>query len=194
MSLLTSILCVACVLLLAVAVYYFYCYRTIASNQAVARSTTDDSDNKYVGMLPKELCMQLLKDMNCKVEIDEENADHLVFDFQGETFSMYVSNESLLINIYDYAWGNISLDDISEVSNLRKAINNVNINSGVTVLYSIDDEHRLMVVHSKRQLVMTYQIPSLKDYLTAMLVSFFETQRALKLELDNMRKNTEQHA
>lgn len=146
------------------------------------------TSNNYSGMKPRELCMTLLNDLNCKTIEDEENKERIEFKFQGETFCLIVSDDCLLVTVYDFSWGSVSLDDLDEVSRLRKVINNVNFRfGGLCCIYTMDTDQNRMVVHTKRQFLMTPEIPNITDYMEAMLTGFFEVQRALTHELDRLR-------
>ena len=48
-----------------------------------------------------------------------------------------------------------------------------------------------MVVHTKRQFLLTPQIPNIQDYMTAMISGFFDVHRALAHELDRLRLEKE---
>lgn len=143
----------------------------------------------FTGMKPRELCKAVLRELNCNVVEDENDSSHMQFTFQGEEFSLIVSDDCLLVTVYDVAWGNVSLDDIDDVSRLRKTINNINLNYGVTAVYTIDSDNNKMMVHTKRQFIMTPEIPGITAYMTAMLTGFFHLQRALTQEMDRLRMN-----
>lgn len=51
----------------------------------------------------------------------------------------------------------------------------------------MDTDNNRMVVHTKRQILLTPEIPNLDNYMTAMLSGFFEVQRAMAHELDKER-------
>lgn len=164
------------------------------SGESDANSATPHSETAtvpttdYTGMKTRELCKALLRDLNCRVVEDEEDNERMEFAFQGETFCLIASDDCLLATVYDFSWGNIELDDIDEVSRLRKVINNVNFRfGGLCVVYTIDTDKNRMVVHTKRQFLVTPEIPNILDYITAMLTGFFEVQRALTHELDRLR-------
>ena len=161
----------------------------IAQDAATAHDTsTDRPTTDYTGMKTRELCKTLLRDLNCRVVEDEEDNERMEFAFQGETFCLIASDDCLLATVYDFSWGSIELDDIDEVSRLRKVINNVNFRfGGLCVVYTIDTDKNRMVVHTKRQFLVTPEIPNILDYMTAMLTGFFEVQRALTHELDRLR-------
>lgn len=182
----------------------------LTNESSSSGSETLKPSTDYTGMKPRELCKAVLRDLSCYVvekdkseESDEddddnesgedgEDDDRIEFSFQGETFCLIVSDDCLLVTVYDFSWGSISLDDIDELSLLRKAINSVNTRfGGLCVVYTIDTERNRMVVHTKRQFIMVPQIPQILEYMTAMLTGFFEVQRALRHELDSerMKKN-----
>lgn len=152
--------------------------------------TADDAQTPpdFSGMKTKQLCKALLHELNCKVTEDEDDHDRMDFMFQGESFTIMGSDDSLMVTVYDFSWGSVPLDDIDEVSRLRKTINSVNFRfNGLAVVYTIDTDRNRMVVHTKRQFLLTPEIPSIIDYITAMLTGFFEVQRALAHELDRLR-------
>lgn len=152
--------------------------------------TADDAQTPpdFSGMKTKQLCKALLHELNCKVTEDEDDHDRMDFMFQGESFTIMGSDDSLMVTVYDFSWGSVPLDDIDEVSRLRKTINSVNFRfNGLAVVYTIDTDRNRMVVHTKRQFLLTPEIPSIIDYITAMLTGFFDVQHALAHELDRLR-------
>ena len=145
-------------------------------------------NNNFAGMKTRQLCKALLNELNCKVIEFEEDPDRIEFMFQGESFCLIATDDSLMVTVYDFSWGSINLDDIDEVSKLRKVINSVNFKlGGVCVIYTMDVENNRMIVHTKRQFFIIPEIPNLVEYLTAMLTGFFEAQRVLTHELDKER-------
>lgn len=166
---------------------------TVASGTAAANGGDPETPpTDYTGMKTRELCKALLRDLNCRVVEDEEDNERMEFAFQGETFCLIASDDCLLVTVYDFSWGHIELDDIDEVSRLRKVINSVNFRfGGLCVVYTIDTDKNRMVVHTKRQFLVTPEIPNILDYMTAMLTGFFEVQRALTHELDRLRMEKE---
>lgn len=181
----------AIAVLITIAIIYFSLQHKnkLKTNNADTSEETDNSSVAYAGMKPRELCEAILHDLNCKTEEDEEEgSDRLAFKFQGETFCIIVSDDCLLATIYDFSWGSVELDDIDEVSRVRKIINEINFQyGGHTLFYTMDTDNNRMVVHTKRQILLTPEIPNLDNYMTAMLSGFFEVQRAMAHELDKER-------
>lgn len=158
-------------------------------SDASADSGTAHAKPDFGGMKTRQLCKAVLHELNCTVEEDsDDDTGRMDFKFQGEQFCMTADDGCLLVTIYDFSWGSVSLDDLDDVSRLRKVINSINFRfGGLAVVYSIDTDRNRMVVHTKRQLLMTPEIPNITDYMTAMLTGFFEVQRALMHELDRLR-------
>ena len=181
----------AIAVLITIAIIYFSLQHKnkLETNNADTSEECDYSSAAYAGMKRRELCKAILHNLNCKTEEDEEEgSDRLAFKFQGETFCIIVSDDCLLATIYDFSWGSVELDDIDEVSRVRKIINEINFQyGGHTLFYTMDTDNNRMVVHTKRQILLTSEIPNLDNYMSAMLTGFFDVQRAMAHELDKER-------
>jgi hypothetical protein len=136
----------------------------------------------------RDLCVEVLRKLNCEVQFDEENEYTMFFTYQGESFRIDTWKDCLMIGIWDVWWGTVDLDDLDDICHIRKAINTININSFLTMVYSIDQEGQRFAVHTKRQCLLVPQIPNIENYLAAMLAGFFDVQRSFKEELGRLRK------
>lgn len=136
----------------------------------------------------RDLCVEILRKLNCEVQFDEENEYTMFITYQGENFRIDTWKDCLMIGIWDTWWGSVELDDLDDVCHIRKAINTINIKSFLTMVYSIDEENQRFAVHTKRQCLLVPQIPNIENYLAAMLAGFFDVQRSFKEELDRLRK------
>ena len=135
----------------------------------------------------RDLCAEVLRKLNCDVQFDEENEYNMYFTYQGENFSVDTWENGLMITIWDTWWGTVDLDDLDDVSRVRKAINNINVRQNLTLMYSIDEKGQKFAVHTKRQCLLIPQIPQIENYMAAMLTDFFDVQRSLKEEYDRLR-------
>lgn len=135
----------------------------------------------------KDLCIELLKQLNCEVFVSEEEENRLDFKYQGEHFIIDATNESFFINIWDPGWYVVPLDDLEQMSNVRKAVNTINNYSGTTIVYYIEEEGQKFILHSKRQCILTKDIPQVKEYLKALLGDFFTAQNKLREEIVPLR-------
>lgn len=135
----------------------------------------------------KDLCIELLKQLNCEVFVSEEEENRLYFEYQGEHFIMDATNESFFINIWDPGWYVVPLDDLEQMSNVRKAVNTINNYSGTTIVYYIEEEGQKFILHSKRQCILPKDLPHVKEYLRALLGDFFTAQNKLREEIVPLR-------
>lgn len=158
------------------------------SNNRAQSMQKEDNKTDYSGLKPRDLLLAILKNMSCKIEFDDEDPERIYFNFQGENFCTNATNDCLMVTIYDFSWGSVDIDDIDEVSNLRKAINTTNLYTGLCLTYTMDIEHHRMIVHTKRQILLVPEIPNIDDYVMAMLTGFFDAQRTLSKELDKLRE------
>ena len=136
----------------------------------------------------RDLCVEVFRKLNCEVQFEEENEYTMFFTYQGENFRIDTWKDCLMIGIWDVWWGTVDLDDLDDICHIRKAINTININSFLTMVYSIDQEGQRFAVHTKRQCLLVPQIPNIENYLAAMLAGFFDVQRSFKEELGRLRK------
>lgn len=154
----------------------------IMQNSSIAGKT-----NSYSQMGAKDLCLSILSQLNCKCKLEEGYENRILFDYQGEHFIIDATNECYIIDIWDTWWAKISLEDIDEMARFRKALNTVNINSGTTIVYSINEEENAFILHSKRECLLVNSIPNIEDYMRAMLDDFFRVKENLRMEADKLK-------
>ena len=142
----------------------------------------------------RDLCAEVLRKLNCDVQFDDENEYNMHFSYQGENFSVETWEDGLMITIWDTWWGTVDLDNLDDVSRVRKAINTINVRQGFTLMYSIDEKSKKFAVHTKRQCLLIPQIPQIENYMVAMLTGFFDAQRSFKEEYDRLRLEEEAKA
>lgn len=142
----------------------------------------------------RDLCAEVLRKLNCDVQFDDENEYNMHFSYQGENFSVETWEDGLMITIWDTWWGTVDLDNLDDVSRVRKAINTINVRQGFTLMYSIDEKSKKFAVHTKRQCLLIPQIPQIENYMVAMLTGFFDAQRSFKEEYDRLRLEEEANA
>ena len=136
----------------------------------------------------RDLCIELLKQLNCEVSVEEEDENRLYFEYHGEHFIIDATNESFFINIWDPKWYIVPLDDLEQMSNVRKAINTINNYSGTTIVYCIEEEEQKFVLHSKRQCILPKDLPNVKEHLSALLNDFFTVKLWLSEQIGMQNK------
>ena len=159
------------------------------SAEVLPLNKNDMEENQNIST--RNLCAEVLRKLNCEVQFDEENEYTMFFTYQGENFRIDTWKDCLMIGIWDVWWGTVDLDDLDDICHIRKAINTININSFLTMVYSIDQEGQRFAVHTKRQCLLVPQIPNIENYLAAMLAGFFDVQRSFREELDRLRREDE---
>ena len=136
----------------------------------------------------KELCLEVLKNLNCQVSFDEEDPDSMLFNYQGENFMINASNECRMITIWDQFWYDVNLDNLEDVSRVRKAINSVNISIAPTLVYSFVEETNKMWVHTKLTALFDTEISDKQNYFRALFSCLFDAHRWLLAEIDRLKK------
>lgn len=127
-------------------------------------------------MKMRDLVLETLKQVGCQPEVND--ADQIVFMFQGSRFFIDADNNSPFIQIYQTWWASIGSTN-PDAEKLKVIINQVNNNAFPTVLYSIDEEHQAMGVHCRLRTVFTQDLPELGEFLRALLQSFFQANQAV---------------
>ena len=187
-TIISTIVIIACI-------YFFSRRKTKPTEQGAAGSTQPEAsadilqEEKQAGPpRTKDLCIELLKQLNCEVSVAEEDENRLCFQYQGELFVIDASNESFFIDIWDPRWYIVPLDDLEQMSNVRKAINTINNYSGTTIVYCIEEEEQKFVLHSKRQCILPKDLPNVKEHLSALLNDFFTVKLWLSEQIGMQNK------
>ena len=189
-TIISTIVIIACI-------YFFSRRKTKPTEQGTAGSTQPEAsadilqEEKQAGPpRTKDLCIELLKQLNCKAAVAEEDENRLCFQYQGELFVIDASNESFFIDIWDPRWYIVPLDDLEQMSNVRKAINTINNYSGTTIVYCIEEEEQKFVLHSKRQCILPKDLPNVKEHLSALLNDFFTVKLWLSEQIGMQNKES----
>ena len=187
-TIISTIVIVACI-------YFFSRRKTKATEQETDGCTQSENsadmqqeEKQEEPPHTKDLCIELLKQLNCEVFVSEEEENRLDFKYQGEHFIIDATNESFFINIWDPGWYVVPLDDLEQMSNVRKAVNTINNYSGTTIVYYIEEEGQKFILHSKRQCILPKDLPHVKEYLRALLDDFFAVQKWLSKEIATQNK------
>lgn len=135
----------------------------------------------------RDFLMRVLIEIGCQYTIDEEN--RICFDYQGEHLWAYADNECKFVVMYDAFWESCELFDVEKVANMKRAINNVNLNETVTVIYTINEADNTMWVHCKKNFLFIPEIQSADAYLRSIFASLFQAHHALGAELERLKKN-----
>lgn len=132
----------------------------------------------------RQLALKTIENIGSEPQYTEEG--RIQFEYQGVIFLMEAADDCLFVNLI-WPWcHSFSKFDIDELSRVRQVINEINIRSTLSVIYTFSDSDEV-AVHIKRNFLFVPQIPDLEDYLKVTLDSFFRTARTLDLEIEKSR-------
>ena len=154
------------------------------SDQNVNKETKDMEEKKGT----RDLFLETLTQIGCQYEVGEGENGDITFAYQGEYFLVRASNSIRFVHIYDTHWGHIELYDIEEISRLKKAINESNLDNSVTAVYTIDKTGGTVDVHCKSVILFIQEIPDISEYLRLELNEFFRVHEKINLEMAKLRE------
>lgn len=154
--------------------------RNAAANQSgeyIKREVGEQTQEECI-----ELCMKVLRSMNCKVERDDQATNKLNFKYQGGHFSIFCGLK--FIEICFLFWYEIDLDDIDRLAKARRVINDLNLDyPEPCVSYAINDKLQKMYIHSSVGTVFINEIPALDDLMVFYFDRFFEKADEFKVRM-----------
>lgn len=147
-----------------------------------------ESTNNKTGQDTRSLFLDTLTKIGCQYQLGEDDDTRIFFDYQGESFFADLDSEGIYVHIWDTHWFQVELSDIDEMSRLRKTINTSNFRTGVTTVYSIDNDAKTMIVHSKSIIPFMSSMPALEVYLRVELNEFFRAHHVIEVEMHKLRE------
>lgn len=167
-----------------------YFEQLMTENKSDINKNESQEDEKIRHMGTKDLFLATLTKIGSQYELVEKEDDNSIyFAYQGENFVVDASNENNYIRIWDTHWGHVELYDVDELSRLKKAINNSNLNTGVTTVYTIDEVGHNVDVHCKSVVLFIEQIPDIENYLRVELNEFFRAHQYVGNEMVKQRES-----
>ena len=146
----------------------------------------EDGEEEYevVEETLKDAVLRILKEMNCPYDFDEDGDIH--FEYQDEDFYIIIGEETQFINIWEYGWKVVNLNDTKEVARLRQAICGANYLGDISINYTIrEDTNEIHVNCGTRALFFDY-IPNRKGYLEYLLDRFFCAHQFLEYKMQQL--------
>lgn len=161
---------------------------------AVTTAATYESKNETKVMMEatkgtRDLFMETLTNIGCQYELAEKEDDNSIFfAYQGEHFFADVTNENWYVHVWDTFWHQVELYDIDELTRLKKAVNEANLNCATITVYTINDAAKTVDVHCKSTFPLIPQMPHLENYLRGELNDFFRAHQLVSKEIDKLRE------
>lgn len=133
--------------------------------------------------------MNTLKKLNCEATKLDDDDNRWRFSYQGEYFCVDAEEDSCNITVWDFFWHKVPLDDLDEISLVRRAINEINTynNNACAIIYSIDDEDHTMAIHTKAVTVFDAVLGDTASFMQMILAGFFVSKREFVRRLDQLR-------
>lgn len=119
--------------------------------------------------------VEISRDNFCRFKLAFQGADFFVEVFGGDYIRL-----QLIDGVYAY------VDDVEEFSLLRRAVNEANWFSTVTIVYTVLDDNQVLINYQSFALAIS-QIPNFDKYLEYEVSQFFFAQKRLWLELSKLR-------
>ena len=178
------------ILFIALIAIYTYNTNKYGSQRSTLVSEKDVESNES-SPNTRNLVFETLNMLNIDYEVDSDQDDRIVFTYQGETFVVDAANDCYYINIWDLWWGHCELYDIDGFARIKKAMNESNIHSNITTLYSINEGENTIGIHCRRNILFKKNIKNRDQYLSSELASFFQTQRYIAKQIDKYKNEEE---
>lgn len=188
-----KILIIVAVLFCAICVYSYYKEKEKqeaeeygGSIEYVDRENDNNQTKKETkNMKTKELLFEVLKKLGCQYEIDEDGT--INFMWQGGNFSVDADNDSAFIVVWFLFWDEYKQKDTEIIKKVKQAINRVNTNRSVSVIYSERDDDSILYVHSKKHMIFVPEIPAPEEYFQFSLGEFFRVRQYFEIEMEKLR-------
>ena len=128
--------------------------------------------------------LRILREMNCSYDFDEDGDIH--FEYQDEDFYIIVGEETQFINIWEYGWKVVNLNDAKEVARLRQAICSANLLGDISTNYTIREDINEIHVNCGTRVLFFEHIPNRKGYLEYLLDRFFFAHQFLEYKMQQL--------
>lgn len=158
------------------------------NGQENAQNTQDKQERNFH---TKDFLIETLQKMNVNYEFSPDDETRLWLEWQGGHFAIDTANDNPFIEIWFLQWEDWELYDIDTISRVKRIMNDVNIKTPITVVYSVNEAASTFSIHSKKQALFIPQIPEPEKYLQSLLSDFFLVCRYALVELDKLKNQEE---
>ena len=106
------------------------------NGQENAQNTQDKQERNFH---TKDFLLETLQKMNVNYEFSPDDETRLWLEWQGGHFAIDTANDNPFIEIWFLQWEDWELYDIDTISRVKRIINDVNIKTPITVVYSVNE-------------------------------------------------------
>lgn len=132
----------------------------------------------------RDLVKQFLKEFGCPCKVTKDG--DLDFYFQGSHFLISLAAEHHYIDIEEFCWKKIRIENTEAVKQLKHAVNYANSNCSVITYYETDDTEQYVCVYCTSHILYRPAISNIKDYLDIRLNNFFFAHDLVNSEMTLM--------
>ena len=147
----------------------------------ITEPSEDEDVHEVVEETIKDAVLRILGELNCHYDIDDDG--DIVFQLQDEEFFITADDEGPFIDIWEYNWMQVSLNDIDRVSHLRSAINEVNFDGSISTTFFVSEDKHEIQVNCGTNILFGPYVPNRKGYLEYILKRFFDTHHLLETRM-----------
>lgn len=132
----------------------------------------------------RDLVKQCLKEMGCPCKVTKDG--DLDFYFQGSHFLITLSVDHHYLDIEEFCWKKVRIDNTEVVKQLKLAVNYANSNCSVITYYDTDFDEQYLCLYCTTHILYRPAISNLKDYLDIRLNNFFFAHDLVNSEMTLM--------
>ena len=132
----------------------------------------------------RDLVKQCLKEMGCPCKVTKDG--DLDFYFQGSHFLITLSVDHHYLDIEEFCWKKVRIDNTEVVKQLKLAVNYANSNCSVITYYDTDIDEQYLCLYCTTHILYRPAISNIKDYLDIRLNNFFFAHDLVNSEMTLM--------
>lgn len=148
--------------------------KTKGNNEEWAKTQLEkvQEETRPIDEKTRELLTGILTKWSCRWEVDEDG--FISFRFQGGNFNAYFNEDSPFVTIYYFSFYSVETCQKEKAERVKELINRMNLKDPLKMVYTVDPDDGVMLVHIVAFLPLLPEIPNVEDYLKAYLQSFFQ--------------------
>lgn len=140
----------------------------------------DELDIRELEQEVRDNVIITLHRMGCTYKLDKGD---IVFNYLGKEFNVDAGNEGVFIDVWNYAWMAIDLDDANSMSRLMRALNSANETGSVCTVYHTYKDIRKVAVTSGASFIFSPEILDQQEYFECMLERIIDTEHYLEKKM-----------
>ena len=141
----------------------------------------------YSAEKTRTLLQNIFEEKGWQYECQENGA--LLVTYQGEHFVIEFSDDGCHFRIWDLGWHEVALENLANFALVRTAVNECNLSPYAVVMYGIDNEEKVMRIHTKRDVEWFHLISDLKFYLQNALDSMLSVHHHFYQIMERLRQD-----